>query len=224
MNTADFVVIANVLVLLPALLIRQKRVRSICVVLSFSMLFVMHLMDLILSNSLIIGVIAGSAIQPLLADSFLVPRTLRYEKSESKIKETPWWMVLLWGIAVTQLVYVWFRIEEMTNLHPLSYALFIVGGWLYFLVFELVVNNWSKWWTRHHCYQLFNVAIYAMIAEALTVAAIPVTSQLFLNLQEVILRTSAAVISGLIYGCFVAAAFTVLCAIECYRRRQTANC
>lgn len=113
--------------------------------------------------------------QPILADPYLLKRTLRYT-GENGGEKTPFWMLYLWVVALTQLSYFGARIDSILSyfgFNPtllLKNAVFFTVGLTYFYAFEWLVGNYLKWWTRRNCSQPFGVATYAILSEATLVA------------------------------------------------------
>lgn len=184
MTLIDWAVLASLLSLVLGLLVSAKtRANSLLhafsrdcgIIVSASYILVMGLpKDPFLVRCFVFGVIAGIIIQPFLADPYLARKTLSYgsEYTWFTWKATPWWMALLWGIALTQLLYVWGRVSDYLPL-GYSYILFVAFGASYFYIFEVMVNNFTSWWQRRNCWQPLKVAVYATAAETLTVAFLP---------------------------------------------------
>ena len=156
-------------------------------------------------------------LQALVADPELVKHTLKYAESRIKIRVTPWWMIILWYVATAQLNYLWIRIDAVIMyfnitadfaiaIFAIKYVIFISIGNLYFLSFELIVNNFTYWWERRNCNQFLNVAYYAVVAEFKTVAILPplVSIALFLGIEW-------SFITGVIAALFIASFFVNTC-------------
>ena len=122
-----------------------------------------------------------TAAMVFLADPYLAARTLRYGCTfgslfSRRVRATPIWMVLLWWVAATQMVYFCLRADEVMvyfgiEMNEFGFVMLVLF-FGYFLSFELLVCNFTNWWERRNCKEIFGVAIYAMIAEAMTVAIV----------------------------------------------------
>jgi hypothetical protein len=156
----------------------------------------------ILKLSFFFSIIAGTITQTLLADPILTKMTLTYDRFSSKIIKTPWWVAMLWGIVLTHFCYFWLRLNTTTMPFSAKYIMFILSGSFYFYAFEFTNANYAYWWTRKNCRQPFGVAIYATIAETLTVAILP----FFLNAVH---SFAEAVYCGTVAGVVIAAFFIV---------------
>jgi hypothetical protein len=173
-----------------------------------------------LYNLLIITTIAG-ILQPLYADRYLTKKTLVYTNKYKKIGESPWFMFLLWPIALFQIMYLCHRLLA-TNPHRMTYTLTLTLGFTYFMAFELIVNNLTTWWHRENCDNIFcNYATYAINAEFFTVALLPVA--------YVVVKSESfnpwSIVSGIVYGLIIAVIFKVFCksAFNEYMARQTTD-
>lgn len=167
-----------------------------------------------LKLSFVFSLMAGMIMQTLLADPILTKMTLVYDKFSGKIIKTPWWVAMLWGIVLTHLCYFWLRLGTTSMPFSAKYIMFVLSGSFYFYAFELTNVNYAHWWTRKNCRQHFGVAIYATIAETLTVAILP----FFLNTVHSLAK---AVYSGIIAGVVIAALFVVSGSIAYKRRFKT---
>lgn len=180
MITSDFVVLISILLIAVAVLSSLLKngkgkfgiIPGKLIALSFAVLFMgFTLEDTRLAKALVSGIIIGSLLQPLLADPYLTKRTLYYKKEGWFFISTPWWMMLLWGIAVTHLVYFYLRLIGLLGmpLTVLEYWILAFSGLLYFFIFELITNNLTFWWWRKHYYLgILNIAFYALAAEFVT--------------------------------------------------------
>lgn len=214
MNASDWLIVLSVVVLVPALLVRNSAVRDVAVPLSFVCIISAVGFNQNYASLVIFGLIAGSLIQPLWADPYLTRHTLVYEKTPITFPFTPWWMVVLWGVAVVQLSWGWIMWERLLGDSWLSIGLFTIAGWLYFLVFELLVNNHTKWWTRKNCRQIYNVAVYAMLAEAISVFILPfIIRHLITDTFDI----HNAGMLGFSYGIAIATTFQFMCWMFRYR-------
>lgn len=155
---------------------------------------VLTLNDKLLEIAFWFSVSAGA--MQILADGILTDMTLSYPKKSWKIHKTPWWMTILWIVALTQLSYLCLRLYSMELEINTLFSIFIPISFLYFLAFEVVVNNFTDWWSRRNCWQVFNVAVYALIAELLTCAFIPI----FLDYFPIIGTTKALIWESLVMG------------------------
>lgn len=165
------------------------------------------LLDDSLTKSFTLAVIAGGIFQPILADPYLTRHALNYPKSRLKLRETPWWVCMLWTMALTQLCYFWYYLElrsvlELDFLPLRKYLLFIVVGSLYFYIFELIVCNFTFWWSRRNCKQPLGVAAYATEAEIVTVMTLPIFCALAIKTQIMALIALSAVEGIAIAGFF----------------------
>ena len=163
------------------------------------------------------------ALFQILADLFLGPRTLDYgDKKAWRIPGTvtPWWMTLLWNVAATQILYFWVRVPALGELFSFvdkyPKATFVVISFVYFLVFELIVNNWTTWWSRRNCWQPFGVAVYALLAELGTVISMDAIMAQLPELADVIrafsmLPLSNTLIGGTVMGCAITLMFIAFC-------------
>ena len=160
--------------------------------------------DPMLFRALTFGVITGLS-QPLLADSYLVKKTLAYRREGPILLETPLWMFFLWGISMSHIAYLFMRFfYKQDN----SYLIFLAIVVFYFLVFELVVGNVVKWWVRRDCWQVLNVAIYAVVAESIIAIITAVTLTLFDFSNQFWLLVAAAISAvaialDFVFFCFI---------------------
>ena len=185
MNITDFNMLFNVVLTLVPLIYSafmfkkfKKEVYGSGEVFAFIHLILIgiFLPDPIFRDSLIFGIIAGSLLQPVIADSILTNLTLVYEQKTKRFIATPVWMSMLWGTALTQLSYLWLRLDSLavsSDTATLMYILFVAICFIYFGIFELTVNNLTPWWRRKNCRQTLNVARYAIFAETLTAIELP---------------------------------------------------
>lgn len=152
--------------------------------------------------------VSAGAMQ-IIADGILTDMTLSYPKKSWKIHKTPWWMTILWIIALTQLSYLYLRLYSMELGLNKALSIFIPISFLYFLAFEVAVNNFTVWWNRRNCWQVFNVAVYALIAEFLTCAIIPIFLDYFSIIGTNKTLIWESIIMGLGAGIFIASSFYV---------------
>jgi len=166
------------------------------------------------SRAVIFGLFAGTLIQPF-TDRYLTARTLDYGDKKGLFFKTPHWVASLWGIALTQLSYFWTRLPMIMDYFSIprkpflrwllmEYLIFIIIGFAYFFIFEWTVSNWTDWWKRKHCRKIWGIPKYALFAEFLTVAALPIAfSQIntFTRLFEM----------SILYGLFVMLFFSASC-------------
>ena len=100
-----------------------------------SIFFIPKESELILSKALVFGLIAGSFFQPVIADSYLTKISLVYKDSYN----TPFWMIFLWGIFLTQLSYLAIRMDAVVSSLGLSidmaHGLFLIVGIFLFFFF-----------------------------------------------------------------------------------------
>ena len=161
-----------------------------------------------LINSFWFGLIIG-IIQPI-ADLHLTEKTLIYPDKKNLILKTPFWVVCLWCIALAQLCYLWARIDDLMKFFSIpdnptaKWFLFVTIGFLYFLIFEIIVSNWTDWWRRKNCKKIWGVPIYALCAELATVILLT----LFFSPTDTLGRV---VISGWINGFVIISIFIVFC-------------
>lgn len=217
MNTSDLIVLTSFVLVLIALFTsfmrrkigREKIVSSNLIALSFGLLFLgFGLENAMLAKSLISGIIAGSIFQSLLADPYLTKKTLSYRKEGWRFITTPWWMVLLWGLAVSQLVYLNLRVIEIPFNRWIKYPLILVAGSLYFYMFELFVNNLTFWWQRKNCWQPFGVAFFATLSE---IAAVGILLSFCVILIKASLTWKWVIFIGIQEGILIAIVFRIFC-------------
>ena len=217
MNTSDLIVLTSFVLVMIALFASfikyklggEKIVSSNLIALSFGVLFLgFGLKDTMLAKSLISGIIAGSLLQPLLTDTYLTKKTLSYKNEGWRFLKTPRWMVLLWGIAVTQLIYSFLRVEKIPFTTWLKYPLLAVIGSTYFYVFELFVNNLAFWWQRRNCWQPFGVALYATLSE---IAAVGILLSFCVILIKASLTWKWVIFISIQEGILIAIVFRIFC-------------
>ena len=166
-----------------------------------------------LLRAVIFGLIAGTIMQPLFADPMLTSKTLVYPLSAGsvRLRSTPIWVAALWGIALAQLKYLWLRFGALPVIGTLDintqYWIFVGIAFSYFFVFEVLVGNFcSQWWYRKECRHLGGVAVYALIAEFLTVMVIPVVA-----VSEKLSEITTLVAGSSIAGALIALFFIISC-------------
>lgn len=220
MNDSDVIVVVSFSCLMSAiyasyLRLGKKAVPTGFILIAFSILFLGFCQeDQTLAKSLVFGIIAGTICQPLIADPYLTKKTLIYRKEGWLFVKTPWWMSLLWGIVIAQLLYLFQRLANFSETSPirkflaLNYLL-LIAGVVYFYVVELITNNLTRWWIRKNCRQPLNVAIYAILSEIFTVFLI-LTSTITLNKNS---DWSNVLPLASITGVFIATGFIVSCGI-----------
>ncbi len=217
MERSDIIVLGSFLLVLLSLfgsfikqkLGRKKDFSSGLITISFALLFLgFGLENTILAKSLISGIIAGSLFQPLLADPYLTKRVLFYRKEGWCFIATPWWMVLLWGLASTHLIYLFLRVGEIPFNSWAKYPLLIVVGSIYFYIFELFVNNLTFWWERRNCWQPFRVAFFATLAE---ITAVGILLSFSILLIKVSLTWRWTIIFSIQEGILIAIIFRAFC-------------
>lgn len=165
--------------------------------------------DTNLWRAIIFGGISGFLVQPL-TDLYLTKKTLVYCDKEYFFLDTktPTWVAGLWGIALTQLSYLWTRIDPLMiflNIAPneqVKWFLFVVIGFLYFFIFEFAVSNYTDWWRRKHCKKIWNIPIYALFAYLCSLIFLPVFFPV--DIFELI-------IMGILYGLYIMAFFMLCC-------------
>ncbi len=153
-----------------------------------------------------------SLLQAFLADRILLTMTLSYDNSSEikfNITKTPWFITWLWWIGITQLSYLWFRLDYSLISWSVRYSTFFVLGFIYFYTLEYIVGNYAHWWKRRNCLQPFGVAFYATIAGTLTVIILPFFLGSRISMPHVIIR-------GISAG-FVIASIFVFCGYLGYR-------
>jgi len=204
-----FVVPSFVLVLVSLFLKDQheKISKSSVLILTAFAILVLGLIfsDSSLRQAVCFGVIVAIC-QLVIADPYLVDKTLIYRKRGRLFMDTPWWMAVLWGVAMTHLAYGFFMLAPLSPVK--RYLLFVVGGSVYFYVFEFIASNHSVWWERRRCWQPQGVAFYATVAEVLSVLALP----LVFHLRSY--GGPPSIIIGLMGGAVISLLFIISCRIS----------
>jgi len=161
-----------------------------------------------LENAFWFGLTAGSLMQTSAADPFLTQRTLVYGDKRMLLFKTPIWVLFLWGISLAQLSYFYFRLDPLLNNFGIpaefKFLTFLAVGAAYFVLFECLVK-YTEWWKRKNCRHIAGYAIYAIIAEILTVAILPLL--LFL-IEEL-----GPIVAGMGSGFIIAYIFVLSCSI-----------
>lgn len=160
-------------------------------------------------RAVIFGGISGFLVQPL-TDLYLTKKTLVYGDKEYFFLDTktPTWVASLWGIALTQLSYLWARIDPLMiflNIAPneqVKWFLFVVIGFLYFFIFEFAVSNYTDWWWRKNCKKILDIPVYALFAELCSLILLPI----FFTADN-----SLLIIASILYGLCVTILFRSYC-------------
>jgi len=163
---------------------------------------------------LIFGILAGSLMQAF-TDITLTKHVLIYHGKSWKILKTPWWMSILWCLALAQLMYFCHHILTISGIY--KFIVFMVIATAYFVAFELLVGNFAGWWTRKDCERTLNVAHYAVVAEILTVFTVWLFSARIMSSKSMLSLIGSSSLVGII----IASAFLVCFAFAHKPTEQT---